>query len=69
VQFKVQYHPQAWRWAKIVKKTKPSSYRLPEKISNLISILSEKLLISKTAVITLAVLLLAKKEDIDDDSP
>jgi hypothetical protein len=43
---------------------KPTSYRLPEKVKILIHILSEKLLISKTAVITLAVLDYAKKKNI-----
>ncbi len=48
---------------------KPVSYRLPSKIKTLITILSQKLLVSKTAIITLAVLHFAKKEnvDIEDD--
>lgn len=48
---------------------KSKSYRLPEKIGNLISILSDKLLVSKTAVIILAVLCLAKKElELEDEN-
>jgi hypothetical protein len=48
---------------------KSTSYRLPEKITNLITILSEKLLISKTAVVTLAVLYFADKQNADNPKP
>ncbi len=44
---------------------KAISYRLPEKIKALIVILSQKLLISRTAVMTLAILHFAKKEDVE----
>jgi hypothetical protein len=50
---------------KQTEKIKPTSYRLPKKIQILISILSEKLLISKTAVVTLAVLYFADKENVN----
>lgn len=50
-------------------KVNPVSYRLPNKIKALIDILSQKLLISKTAVMTLAILHFAKKEsaEIEDE--
>lgn len=48
---------------------KPTSYRLPKKIQTLISILAQKLLVSKTAVVTLAILHFAEKENVSvDDS-
>lgn len=43
---------------------KPTSYRLPRKIQTLIDILHQKLMISKTAVVTLAVLYFAEKENV-----
>lgn len=46
------------------KENKPVSYRLPEKIKLLVTILSEKLLVSKTAVVTLAVLRFAEQENV-----
>ena len=49
---------------------KPTSYRLPKKVQALINILAQKLMISKTAVITLAVLCLSERENasVDDDA-
>lgn len=40
------------------------SYRLHKKIINLISILADKLSVSKTAIITLAILYFADKEKV-----
>jgi hypothetical protein len=54
----------AQTWYNSAMENKPTSYRLPEKVKILIGILSEKMLISKTAVITLAVLEFAKKENV-----
>ncbi len=47
------------------KENKPVSYRLPDKIKTLINILSQKLLVSKTAIITLAILHFAEKENVE----
>jgi hypothetical protein len=46
---------------------KPTSYRLPKKIQTLISILAQNLLVSKTAVVTLAILHFAVKENVSVD--
>jgi predicted transcriptional regulator len=48
-------------------KIKPVSYRLPEKIKTLITILAQKLMVSKTAIVTLAILNFAKKENVEVD--
>lgn len=44
---------------------KPVSYRLPNEIKTLISILAQKLLVSKTAIVTLAILHFAKSEGVN----
>jgi predicted transcriptional regulator len=50
------------------KENKPVSYRLPEKIKSLITILAQKLMISRTAVVTLAILDFAKKENVNTEN-
>lgn len=52
---------------KQTEKIKPTSYRLPLKIQKLITILHQKLLISKTAIVILAIIRLAEKEDISTE--
>jgi hypothetical protein len=46
---------------------KPVSYRLPKKIKTLITILSQKLMLSKTSVLILAILNFAEKENVSID--
>jgi len=47
--------------------TKATTYRLPKKVRNLIDILVKKLQISKTGIVSLAIIRLAEKEQVEDE--
>ncbi len=49
------------------KQKKSVSYRLPKKIIDLITILSEKLLLSKTAIVILSISHFAEEEKVEDE--